>query len=103
MRKPTGTFLGVLVVMIFMPKPLCSGSVTFGPCDSTQLSVMRPEAMLQCTFTSPLPSESAPYFAALVAISCTIIDSTTASRGDSGACGPDIRTRSGLVTRLLPS
>ena len=43
----------------------------------------------QSSATRPLSLESAPYFAALVAISCTIIDSTTASRGDSGTLGTE--------------
>ena len=53
----------------------------------------------QSSATVPVSFDSAPYLAALVAISCTIIDSTTASRGDSGTFGPNIRTRSGLLSR----
>src|SRR4051812_50103469 len=47
----------------------------------------------QPSSTVPVSLESAPYLAALVAISCTIIDSTTASRGDSGTLGPVILMR----------
>src|SRR5258705_3667781 len=53
----------------------------------------------QSSATVPLSFDSAPYFAALVAISCTIIDSTTATRGDNGTCGPIIRTCPALLSR----
>ena len=54
---------------------------------------------MAASLTEPVSFDSAPYFAALVAISCTIIDRITASRGDTGTFGPDIRSRSGLLSR----
>src|SRR6476659_6661293 len=70
------------------PKPRCTGVVTCWPPASVQISrslrPSLPSKISQSTATVPVSFDSAPYLAALVAISCTIIASTTASRGDSG-------------------
>src|SRR3569833_1580592 len=81
----------------------CFGVVFGGPPASVQIRrSLRPSLssrISQSTVTVPVSFDSAPYLAALVAISCTIIDSTTASRGDNGTFGPLIRMRSGLYSK----
>src|ERR1700730_6979322 len=85
------------------PKPRCTGAVTCGPPASVQINrnflVAFSVITSQSTVTVPLSFDSAPYLAALVAISCTIIDRMTATRGDSGTCGPNIFIRSGLLSK----
>ena len=84
------------------PKPRCTGTTTGGPPVSVQIKRsfgLNSWMTSQSIAMMPVSFDSAPYLAALVAISWMIIDSTTASRGDSGTEGPNILMRSGLFKR----
>ena len=85
-----------LLVMIRVPNPVLRGGFVDGPPVSRQLSMIA----LGCTsqFSSSLPeaSDSAPYFAALVASSCSASASVCAVAGSSRTFGPGDRILSAL-------
>jgi len=57
----------MLAFMILVPKPCELGAVTGGPPASSQLKVKTPRASDQRTASLPSGTDSAPYFAELVA------------------------------------
>ena len=79
-----------------VPNPDCSGAVTRGPPSSLQMTVRVvavPSAMGFCQVTETTPAvDNAPYFAALVASSCSTIANACVAVAARTMFGPAILT-----------
>src|SRR5438105_14762907 len=86
----------MVAFMIWVPKPCRSGGLPAGPPLSTQLTVRFLRSLSQEIATRPDGTDSAPYFAALVASSCTTSARLCAIAGLSETEGPEMLQRSVL-------
>ncbi len=71
-----------------LPNPRRVGGTTGGPPLSRQLRWSRSSFAVQRSSTRPSGRESAPYFAALVASSCSASESASAWFGETSSAGP---------------
>src|SRR5690348_18351813 len=80
-----------------IPNPFVRGAVTRGPPLSRQLNVNAVDwpcvDVVQKIRTAPLPADSAPYFAAFVASSCSASEKLCACFGESEMSAPSAFAR----------
>src|SRR6202166_4407486 len=89
----------MLARIILLPNPLTLGGFVTGPPVSSQSSTSLPSLNCQLSCNFPDIDDSAPYFAAFVASSCSASAKVCADEGCKRTSGPAVLIFSALPTR----